>query len=223
VDERVPEDVEHELGTKVYLNRDYVDTRLERRAASNFDKKSAEERRKLLMDVMYQQQVEDSDRVPVLRLHMAYYTGLVDTVAHIPDRCMVADGYQPTNYEDVEADLGTLPDGSPRKLRFRFITFEDNTGQQRVGRNVVYFFHVNGRYESNPLQVRHTLQNLLETHGYYAKVELMSTVANPNNQPKPQKVKEAMIDFLRDALPDIERCLPDFEQVKARASVAPGK
>jgi hypothetical protein len=220
VDERMSEDVEHELGTKTYLNREYMDTRLERRAAIEFDKKTAPERRRLIDDITYQQQVQDADRVPVLKFHMAYYTGLVDTVAHIPDRCMVADGYVPTNHEDVDAEVGTLADGSPRKLRFRFITFEDNTGQQRVGRNVVYFFHVNGRYESNPLQVRYTLQNLLETHGYYAKVELMSTVANPNNQPNKQKVKEAMIDFLKDALPDIERCLPDFEKVKAEATAS---
>lgn len=216
VDAPLSEDVEHALGTKIYLNRDYVDTRLERRAAANFDKKSAGERNKLLFDVMYQQQAEDADRVPVIRLHLAYHTGLVDTVAHVPDRCMVADGYEPTAYEVVEAEVGTLPDGSPRKLNFRFITFQDNTGQQRVTRNVVYFFHTNGHYESNPLQVRRTLQNLLETHGYYLKVELMSTVANPNNPPKAAKVKEAMIDFLKDALPEIERCLPDFEKVKSQ-------
>ena len=217
VDEPLSEDVEHALGTKTYLSRDYVDTRLERRAAVNFDKKSAGERNRLLHDLMYQQQAEDANRVPVIRLHMAYHTGLVDTVAHIPDRCMVADGYQPTTYEEVEAEVGTLPDGSPRKLKFRFITFEDNTGQQRVGRNVVYFFHTNGHYESSPLQVRRTLQNLLETHGYYLKVELMSTVSNPNNQPKPARVKEAMVDFLKEALPEIERCLPDFQKVKSQA------
>ena len=29
---------------------------------------------------------------------VTYYTGLVDTVAHIPDRCYVADGFEPTSY-----------------------------------------------------------------------------------------------------------------------------
>jgi hypothetical protein len=218
VDERLSDEFEQALGTKVYLSRDYIDTRLERRAAANFDKKSTGERNKMLLDVMYQQQAEDADRVPVVRLHMAYHTGLVDTVAHIPDRCMVADGYQPASYEEVEREVGTRPDGSPRKLNFRFIKFEDNTGQQRVGRNVVYFFHTNGRYESNPLQVRRTLQNLLETHGYYLKVELMSTVSNPNNPPNQERVKDAMIDFLKEALPEIERCLPDFEKVKSQSA-----
>ena len=220
VDQPLSEDLEHALGTRTYLNRDYIDTRLERRAAINFDKKSVAERNKMLFDVMYQQQAADADNVPVIRLHLAYHTGLVDTVAHVPDRCMVADGYVPTSYEEVDAEVGTKPDGSPRKLTFRFITFEDNTGQARVTRNVVYFFHTNGHYQSNPLQVRRTLQNLLETHGYYLKVELMSTVANPNNPPKAEKVKAAMVDFLREALPEIERCLPDFEKVKSQASSA---
>jgi hypothetical protein len=35
----------------------------------------------------------------VINLAVTYYTGLVDTVAHVPDRCYVADGYEPKSWE----------------------------------------------------------------------------------------------------------------------------
>ncbi|MGY8752650.1 MAG: exosortase-associated EpsI family protein, partial [Phycisphaerales bacterium] len=39
-----------------------------------------------------------------IQLHLAYYTGQVDAVPHVPDRCMVAGGYVPLTAEPV-----TLP------------------------------------------------------------------------------------------------------------------
>ena len=35
----------------------------------------------------------------VINIGIFYYTGLVDTVAHIPERCYIADGFDVTNYE----------------------------------------------------------------------------------------------------------------------------
>ena len=37
----------------------------------------------------------------VVNLGLTYYTGLVDTVAHIPDRCYIADGYEARTKYDV--------------------------------------------------------------------------------------------------------------------------
>ncbi len=34
-------------------------------------------------------------------LHLAYYTGMVDTVPHVPERCMVGGGWQPGEGADV--------------------------------------------------------------------------------------------------------------------------
>lgn len=64
VDELMPAEMVQELGTQNYLTRMYVEKR------------------------------PPEGRPPrVMQLHMAYYTGMVDTVPHIPDRCLVGGGW----------------------------------------------------------------------------------------------------------------------------------
>jgi hypothetical protein len=77
-----------------------------------------------------------------------------------------------------------------------------------VTKSVAYFFHVNGHFESSPLGVRRSLQNLFEKHGYYAKVEVLTIVDDP------KRSAEVMRDFLASALPEIERTLPDWQAVR---------
>ena len=103
-------------------------------------------------------------------------------------------------------------------MPFRFIGFEDQTGHGRIGRDVGYFFIVNGEYTENPLEVRGELQNLFQRYGYYAKVEMMAESDDPGGLSKPayqQSVRHAMIDLIANGLPGIERCLPDWEQVQS--------
>ena len=64
-----------------------------------------------------------------------YYTGMVDTVAHIPDRCYIADGYVPSSYSTENWKTG-----KPGGTEVRFINFEDQTGEGKVPRCVAYFF-----------------------------------------------------------------------------------
>jgi len=159
----------------------------------------------------------------VLHVSITYYTGMVDTVAHIPDRCFLADGFEVTNY-DTRRDrtLGTYADGTPRKLDYRLINFEDETGRGRAPQNVAYFFHVNGHYEPDPLGVRRSLQNLFERYGYYAKVEVMG----PGELPRPgetseqarQRSTDAIENLLSSLLPEVERCLPDWDALHAHAA-----
>ena len=109
--------------------------------------------------------------------------------------------------------IGNYPDGRPRDLSFRFISFEDQTGSQRVSRNVGYLFHVNGEYKCDSLDVRAKLQDLRESYAYYAKVELMTQMprlVESDNIVRDQSIN-AMTDFLGAALPEIEKCLPDWK------------
>ena len=140
----------------------------------------------------------------VINMAVTYYTGMVDTVAHIPDRCYIADGFQPTDYDFPTWDLG-----NGRDLQVRFINFQDQNGLARVDRSVAYFFHVNGRYESNPLGVRRSLQNLLEKYGYYSKVELMTL------DPDHERSAHTMSGFLSSALPEVEKSYPDWKKVNS--------
>jgi hypothetical protein len=99
-----------------------------------------------------------------------------------------------------------------------------------MNRHVAYFFHCNGGYEPNPVAVRVKLQNLFERHGYYAKVELMSdeparatalatgAEADAKRAASATKAQAAMADLLTAALPKVEQCLPDWNEVKGASA-----
>lgn len=220
-DAPLPPDIEEALGTKDYIFRDYVDTR----QVSAFD---LEELRKapdaVSLDdarkgVRTKREVVDRIRMKyptaVLNMAVTYYTGMVDTVAHIPDRCYIADGFQPTNYEQPEWSAGKYNDGSPRDVQVRFINFEDQTGaRSSIPRSVSYLFHVNGRYQCDPIQVRIALQGLQERYAYYSKVELMMLLQDQN------LAATTKADFLSYALPEIEKCWPDWNKLKSQSAAA---
>lgn len=139
----------------------------------------------------------------VLQFNLAYYTGKADTVAHIPERCYVGDGFDPINPATEKWQIGD------RSLEVRHITFENQTGS-RVPCNVAYFFHTNGHFESDSLKVRATLQNLLARYGYYSKAELMCVSSDRNAS------QQAMADFLGRALPAFEADLPDWSKYQGK-------
>jgi hypothetical protein len=138
----------------------------------------------------------------VVNLAVTYYTGLVDTVAHIPDRCYLADGYQPREYKVEQWPIKNPP------IKVRYINFEDQTGFGKQPRSVVYFFNVNGEYTDSSYDVRYALQNLLQRYGYYAKVECMTAMADRD------KSRQVMTDFLTLAMPEVQKLLPDWEKVQ---------
>ena len=138
----------------------------------------------------------------VVNLAVTYYTGLVDTVAHIPDRCYLADGYQPREYKVEQWPIQKSP------IPVRYINFEDQTGFGKQPRSVVYFFNVNGEYTDSSYEVRAALQNLLQRYGYYAKVECMTAMSDRD------KSRQVMTEFLTLAMPEIQKLLPDWEKVQ---------
>ena len=66
-----------------------------------------------------------------MRLAITYYTGLVDTVPHVPEKCYVADGFEPTQRRrPARETLGAYADGSPRDVAYRYLHFQDTTGHR---------------------------------------------------------------------------------------------
>jgi len=64
-DIELSEEVKKELGTENYLTRLYLE-----------------------------QAPAEGKQPRVIELHLAYYTGMVDTVPHVPERCMIGGGFQ---------------------------------------------------------------------------------------------------------------------------------
>ena len=216
-DEPLDPATQEALGTKDFVFRDYVDARIVPEAdLAWFGDKSSDERARRVAEIQA--------RAPeaVVRLAVTYYTGLVDTVPHVPDRCYVADGFEPaTDPETRSATLGTTAGGAPRDVKYRYLYFQDTTGSGRVDRQVAYLFHVNGRYESSAPGVRRELQNLLQRYGYFAKIEVMTTArasrpgeATGASGAAAAKSTAAFEDLLAAVLPEVERCLPDWEKVR---------
>jgi len=200
VDQPLDAELQQELGTDKYIFRDYIDTSIftDPAVVAGFADKNKVEEERMLAELVAQHPEG------VINADVTYYTGLVDTVAHIPDRCYIASGYEPTDYTEPVWDLGP-----GKRIGVRFINFEDQTGSAMSAKNVAYFFHVNGHYQSDPEMVRATLQNLLVKYGYYAKVELMTEMTDQNRSAL------VMQDFLRQALPSIEATLPDWNKATA--------
>jgi hypothetical protein len=216
-DEPLDKELQDTLGTDKYVFRYYVDTRqITAGELAIFKNEIATGD-----TAEHIAHLQSEKPGAVLKAAVTYYTGLVDTVPHIPDRCMVAGGFEPIDHAyptfDVSppAALGAYADAPTRSLQVCFINFEDQTPtRSSVPVNVAYFFQCNGSYESDPINgVRMRLQDLTERHGYFAKVELTNAMTDTNAS------KLAMADFLRYALPRIEDCLPDWAAVKRGEAV----
>lgn len=203
-DQPLAPDIETMLQTKQYISRAYVDTRIVGpdvlKAVEN---KTYEEREQII------EAIRRRNSLAVIRLHTTYYTGMVDTVAHVPDRCYVAGGYQPTDntphpWESVSKRIG-------HSFASPFMTFEDQTGIRDSRKlNVTYLFHANGEYCDNANSVRLVLQSLQNRFAYYSKIELMTVAEDREGSAR------VMDEFLGLLLPDFENILPDWNEVKSR-------
>ncbi|MGN6505955.1 MAG: exosortase-associated EpsI family protein [Tepidisphaeraceae bacterium] len=204
VDRALNPDFEHELGATQYLFRDYIDTRL----LSEKDRKallaaSIEDREKMRATL------GPIDPKGMIRFALTYYTGSVDTVPHVPDRCYAADGFNPDSWQVVQWPVLPRKNPKDRLVKVRLINFVDQIDSRHARpRQVSYFFQVNGDYEEDPIfGVRQRLQNLFERKAYFAKIELVTDL------PTTDAAQQVMTDFLTNAMPDIERVLPDWSKV----------
>jgi hypothetical protein len=200
IDVPLSHDFEEVLGTKNYIFRTYVDTRIfpDKELDGLFKDKTPNQ----CEQEAYKLQMKNDQAVA--RLMLTYYTGMVDTVAHVPDRCMTAGGYEPTRYETPVWDA--LKD-RPGDHMVRFIVFEDQTApNQSVAQSISYFFNCNGEYTNDSIRVRTRLADLFQTYGYYMKIETHIYKTDAANA---ARIKN---ELLSHALPEVEKCLPDWSK-----------
>ena len=204
-------EMEEALGTKEYVFRFYADRdAVPADRLKEFDGLPADAREQL--GYALQRQYPGG----VVRAAVTYYTGSVDTVPHIPERCMVGGGFDPVDPEVVTWPVFPDRAGDAKDLEVRLIQFEQaadvGPSTDVVPMDVAYFFQVNGGYESDPITgVRLRLQDLTVRHGYFAKVELMTQGRDRD------LAATTMTRFLTAAMPAVEACLPDWKQYEPGA------
>lgn len=177
----------------------------------------------------------------VLEFHAAYYTGKIDTVPHVPDRCFVGGGMQ---LGGAVGDLAlgfdtsgwTPVAGAPESaglFQTRVPNYSDKAGNYVVlpkephgmrlrvmefsnqGKKFYsgYFFIANGGWVSRAEEVRLLAFDLRTKYAYYAKVQVTSTsVASGEDLAKQAS------SLIGELLPDIMLCLPDWRAVEEQAS-----
>ncbi len=173
-----------------------------------------------------------------LDLHAAYYTGQVDTVPHVPERCFVAGGLEMVRkWGDVPLPLDRSrwrEDGDvPADLKGRifeapivnevgavseYVRLPRNPEELRIhvsefaGRDARvmsgYFFIANGGSVPRAEDVRLLAFNLTDTYSFYVKVQVTSPTARTGEELAAEAA--ALMDEL---LPEIMRCVPDWVEV----------
>jgi hypothetical protein len=209
IDVPMPPEIEKVLGTKQYVARYYVDTRIV--SDAELDKllkdKTPQEREMAALNLQLQHDGA------VVQMMLTYYTGMIDTVAHVPERCMTASGFESTRNDVMPCGPLAERDGDHT---MRFIVFEESEGiaspisggPKRVS-NFTYFFNCNGEYTSDSIGVRTRLANLFQTYGYYMKIETQVRFSSADTAAR------TSADLIGYALPDIERCLPDWNKYQS--------
>jgi hypothetical protein len=173
--------------------------------------------------------------LPPILLHIAYYTGQIDAIPHVPDRCMVASGYIPLTAEPLTLKMDMNKEGwqeeAPQSqdgvayptlidkgelIRLPIGEFELRTtefshpqlGDQHVFAG--YFFVANGKTTAYPEQIRLLSFDRSSSHSYYCKIQF---TIQGSSQFTTEKFNSIVSSFTSSLLPEIMRCLPDWAEV----------
>ena len=181
-----------------------------------------------------------------VHVHVAYYTGTIDAVPHIPERCWAVGGleltrnsegtpiaidrsgwraaegdnasrYQVATVKDpVTADLEQVT--MPRgDLALTTIEFQDPKHPKR--RQVGgYYFIANGSLARTSYDVRAMAFNLSDRYAYYCKVQLTKAGnVEEENGSLMEPFKSDAIEILTTLTPHLMRCLPDWPTWEKRS------
>ena len=210
-DDQYSEEYVDELGTPNYLSRHYV------------QKKPAKGKPPLRVN-----------------LHMAYYTGQVDTIPHVQERCLVAAGFNLVDtFNSVPIPLDTTswtsvagatpsqvewfarPDARysegevapvhmPRNPQNLAMRVSVFEGKGGVRQTGGYFFIANGGHCASAEDVRTLAFKLEDDYAFYLKVQISTDQAL-----SAQEFSALASSLLDELLPDIMRCVPDWSEVEA--------
>jgi len=172
----------------------------------------------------------------VFELHVAYYTGTIDTVPHVPERCFVGGGVEivgSSKIVDIPLDLSLFPPDPrvdeeehgvvrrgrtrdhqyvrmPRDLENLRMLVTPFASPDGASMHAGYFFLANGGHVATADSIRELAFRLEERYAYYCKVQFMSPRVE-----SAEELARIAADFLNEMLPEIMRRVPDWVEVEA--------
>jgi hypothetical protein len=180
---------------------------------------------------------EDKKQPHLFELHIAYYTGMIDAVPHVPERCLVGAGVQQRGLSrvvDVPLDMAKLiieqdldPELHPEPIYkarspIRFDRVRLPVGVDRLKLRVTpfrgadgrdfyagYFFITNGGTVPSADAIRLLAFRLEDEYAYYTKVQFTSWTVE-----SPEELGELAGAVLDEVFPELMRYLPDWVEVK---------
>ncbi len=153
------------------------------------------------------------------RIDIYYYTGGLDTVPHIPERCFQAAGAVSLGSETIKLHTPKAKGlwGEPVEwMRARFeLPTRDGMSVRQVSE--YYVFSLNGKPEPQWTNVRAGLTDPRVRYCYFSKIQFGPHGVNVTDVAKFDKAAEEFISYL---MPAITAAFPTPEDVKAAGAAA---
>jgi hypothetical protein len=157
------------------------------------------------------------------QLDVIYYTGAAEKVEHVPDRCMIAGGYEPSGDHGKITCPSRGPSGgwanSQDFVRAGFVKRGENATPQGYEIVEYYTFILNGQNETSWERVRwHMATTPWEKHCYFAKIQF-TPLAVRGGKLEASLVSDigacdrAAQSFVNAFLPDVLRALPTSAKI----------
>ncbi|MFW5996740.1 MAG: exosortase-associated EpsI family protein [Verrucomicrobiota bacterium] len=211
-DEKMSEEAEKALNTNRYISRVYRDTRK-----------------------------DDSDPGSAIRIHAAYYSGGQEPVSaiHVPEICYPSQGIksvgvdqskteipfenpEPAGEDDISVITHT---GQKVRLPGKEIPFRQFTyipGDKDSTESVVYFFMYNGKFVGSRNEIALHYLDRSSQYAYYCKIEVVPGFIRRGNDNEygfrpgvedKEETRQLAAEFLAHFIPELQLCLPDWQQV----------
>jgi hypothetical protein len=183
--------------------------------------------------------IDGDPKKGIVHVHVAYYTGTIDAVPHIPERCWAVGGLELTrNSEGVDVAIdrsGWRKQGGRDDARYMVASVKDAVTAEideitmprgDIAMTTIefqdpkrpemrqvggYFFLANGATARTSYDVRSLAFNLTDRYAYYCKIQLTkSGTVKGADESLLEPFKADATELLSELIPPLMRCLPDW-------------
>jgi len=146
------------------------------------------------------------------QVEVYYYTGALDTVPHVPERCLVAGGATLVDSQSLPIHMPQAPGnwGQPMTIRRTRFEVADQVGLDSRQFVQYYVFSLNGQPEDAWEVVRLRLSEPWRRYSYFAKIQLVPLGGVTDIKQADQAAQEA-ISYM---LPSVLAMLPTATDIK---------